>query len=69
MPGMSGIELLQKVKENYPSINVSMISAYGDAENYKKAIDSGATEFFTKPINFDCLKQEVHKHLLKDPDI
>lgn len=59
MPGMSGIELLNKVKTQFPQIQVSMISAYGDDENYRKAINSGAKEFFTKPIDFDSLKQEV----------
>ena len=68
MPGMSGIELLQHVKREYPAINVSMISAYGDSENYNKAIDSGAKEFFTKPINFESLKEEVHQQFLKDTD-
>lgn len=59
MPGMSGLELLGKVKSEFPTIKVSMISAYGDQENYEKAMDSGAKAFFTKPINFDSLKKEV----------
>lgn len=61
MPGMSGIELLQHIKTNYPDIKVSMISAYGDNENYQKAIESGAKEFFTKPIDFNSLKSEITK--------
>jgi len=59
MPGMSGLELLDKVKSHYPMIKVSMISAYGDSENYDRAIASGAREFFTKPINFNSLKEEI----------
>lgn len=59
MPGMSGLELLQLIKTNYPHIKVSMISAYGDNDNYQKAIESGAKEFFTKPIDFDSLKNEI----------
>jgi YesN/AraC family two-component response regulator len=59
MPGMTGLELLKKVKDKFPSINVSMISAYGDTENYQKAMSSGAKEFFTKPIDFDSLKREI----------
>ncbi|MEO9886126.1 MAG: response regulator [Balneola sp.] len=59
MPGMSGLDLLQEVKRLYPQIRVSMISAYGDAENYNRAIKSGAKEFFTKPIDFDFLKKEL----------
>jgi CheY-like chemotaxis protein len=68
MPGMSGIELLQHVKKNYPEIKVSMISAYGDSENYNRAIDSGAKEFFTKPINFESLKEEVQKEYSKNKE-
>lgn len=59
MPGMTGIELLEKVKSRFPTINVSMISAYGDAENYNKAKNSGAKEFFTKPIDFESIKKEI----------
>ncbi len=59
MPGMTGLELLAKVKERFPQINVSMISAYGDSDNYDKAMKSGAKEFFTKPIDFITLKQEI----------
>jgi len=59
MPGMTGLELLEKVKVKFPDIKISMISAYGDKDNYEKAIDSGAKEFFTKPIDFDSLKQEI----------
>jgi two-component system, response regulator, stage 0 sporulation protein F len=53
------LELLKKVKDKFPTINVSMISAYGDTENYQKAMSSGAKEFFTKPIDFDSLKREI----------
>lgn len=60
MPGMTGLELLDIVKERYPKIKVSMISAYGDQQNYEKAIQSGAKEFFTKPIDFVSLKQEIN---------
>jgi two-component system response regulator (stage 0 sporulation protein F) len=59
MPGMTGLELLEKVKTRYPQIKVSMISAYGDKANYDKAISSGAKEFFTKPINFESLREEI----------
>lgn len=61
MPGMTGLELLEKIKRQFPAINVSMISAYGDSENFKKAMDSGAREFFTKPIDFDSLRKEIGK--------
>jgi CheY-like chemotaxis protein len=63
MPGMTGLELLDQVKNDFPLIKVSMISAYGDTENYEKAMSSGAKEFFTKPIDFDSLKNEVEQIL------
>ncbi|MBK7426826.1 MAG: response regulator [Saprospiraceae bacterium] len=59
MPGMTGLELLERVKSEFPEIKVSMISAYGDSENYERAMSSGAKEFFTKPIDFDSLKNEI----------
>ena len=61
MPGMSGLELLDKVKSQFPQIQVSMISAYGDDDNYRRALNSGAKEFFTKPIDFITLKQEMQQ--------
>jgi two-component system, response regulator, stage 0 sporulation protein F len=63
MPGMTGLELLEKVKYEFPKIHVSMISAYGDAENHNRAINSGAKEFFTKPIDFDSLRIELQQML------
>ncbi len=65
MPGMSGLELLHQVKTKYPTIKVSMISAYGDSDNYNKAIASGAKEFFTKPIDFNSLKDEISSMINK----
>jgi len=59
MPGMSGLELLENIKSRFPQIQVSMISAYGDSENYNKAIKSGAKGFFIKPVNFESLKNEI----------
>lgn len=59
MPGMSGLQLLDQIKARFPLIQVSMISAYGDSENYDKAMSSGAKGFFTKPVDFERLKQEI----------
>ena len=65
MPGMSGLELLTIIKERFPMIQVSMISAYGDQDNYSKAMDSGAKGFFTKPVDFEALRSEIHTILKK----
>ncbi len=63
MPGMDGLELLELVKKEFADIQVSMISAYGDRANINKAMESGAKEFFTKPIDFENLKREIYKLL------
>jgi two-component system, response regulator, stage 0 sporulation protein F len=68
MPGMTGLELLDKIKAEYPGIAVSMISAYGDQENYNKAIESGAKDFFTKPIDFHTLRSEIHQMIESGDD-
>lgn len=59
MPGMTGLELLDKIKQKFPNMSVSIISAYGDTQNYTKAMNSGAKEFFTKPIDFESLRKEI----------
>jgi len=61
MPGMSGLELLQRIKQRFhtPPPIVMMITAYGDAENYSNAINLGADDFLTKPIDFSLLKQKL----------
>lgn len=56
MPGMSGFELLQKVKAEFPELKVMMISAYGDDEHQIKAKSLGADDFITKPVNFKELE-------------
>lgn len=59
MPGMSGLELLEGVKRLYPSLPVAMITAYGDPENRRRAFQSGASDFVTKPIDFNELKAKI----------
>jgi DNA-binding NtrC family response regulator len=61
MPGMSGLEMLGIIKNRFPQLTVSMISAYGDADNYQKAMSSGAKGFFTKPVDFDSLRKEIRE--------
>ncbi|MFB6341607.1 response regulator [Saccharicrinis sp. FJH62] len=61
MPGMSGLELLAKIKQKMhePPPTVMMITAYGDEENYKKAMQLGADDFLTKPVDFGSLKEKI----------
>jgi len=59
MPGMTGLELLPKVKEIRPDVPVIMITAYGDPETRRKALEGGASGLLTKPIDFTVLREEV----------
>ena len=59
MPGMTGLELLPKAKAARPDVPVIMITAYGDAETKRKALESGAEALFTKPIDFLLLRNEI----------
>ena len=59
MPGLSGLDLLPKVKQLRPDLPVFMISAYGDPQRVQTALDRGASKFITKPVDFPQLKREV----------
>ncbi len=59
MPGMNGLELLKWIKGNFPELKVAMITAYGDQNNYKQALEYGCDDYMTKPIDFGQLKQKV----------
>jgi CheY-like chemotaxis protein len=59
MPGMTGLELLPKAKAARPDVPVIMITAYGDVETKRKALESGADALFTKPIDFGMLRNEI----------
>jgi DNA-binding NtrC family response regulator len=63
MPGMTGLELLPKVREIRPDVPVLMITAYGDADTRAKALRAGAAGFFTKPIDFQLLRGEIAERL------
>ena len=63
MPGMSGLELLPMVRAARPDVPVIMITAYGDAETRKTAIERGAEGLLTKPIDFALLRQEIDTRL------
>lgn len=61
MPGMSGLELLRRIRQDYaaPPPVVMMVTAYGDRENYDLAIQDGADDFLTKPVDFTILKEKL----------
>jgi CheY-like chemotaxis protein len=59
MPGMTGIELLEKVRQRWPDIPVFMITAYGDRSTEHKVREKGASSFITKPVDFVALKDQL----------
>jgi CheY-like chemotaxis protein len=59
MPGMSGLELLPKAKAIRPDVPIIMITAYGDAQTKRQALENGAEALLTKPIDFATLRNEI----------
>ncbi len=63
MPGMSGFELLRHIRDDFqtpPPPVVMMITAYGDPDSQQQAIQLGANDFLTKPLDFAVLKQKLY---------
>ena len=63
MPGMSGLELLPKAKASRPDVPVIMITAYGDGDTRRRALEGGAEALLTKPIDFIALRSEIDGRL------
>lgn len=59
MPGMNGLELLQRIKENYDSVKVFMMTAYSDIQRQETALAYKADDYMTKPVDFEDLKRKV----------
>ncbi len=61
MPEMDGLTLLEKIKEQYKNHKAVVVSAYGDMENIRTAMNRGAFDFITKPIDFTDLETTINK--------
>lgn len=61
MPEMDGLTLLTRINETKPLVKTVMVSAYGDMENIRKAMNRGAFDFVTKPVNFEDLELTMEK--------
>lgn len=59
MPGMTGLELLEKTKQKYPDMKVFIVSAYDLKEYHDSAKKLGAVEFIPKPIDFTLIKNKI----------
>ena len=64
MPGMTGLELLPRVKAMLPDLPILMITAYGDAATLRRAKEGGADGVFGKPIDFAAVKAEIEQRLI-----
>ncbi|MGH7601343.1 MAG: response regulator [bacterium] len=63
MPGMTGLELLKRIKEQHGQQKVFLVTAYGDDYNYQQALAAGADDFVSKPIEFDDLKKKMYNFM------
>ena len=63
MPGMDGLTLLEQIPHVYPEIRAVMVSAYGDMKNIRTAMNRGAFDFVTKPIDFEDLRVTIERTL------
>ena len=61
MPEMDGLTLLTKLAESNPLTKTVMVSAYGDMDNIRTAMNRGAFDFVTKPVNFEDLELTMEK--------
>ena len=61
MPRMDGLSLLQKLQENEEKLSTIIVSAYGDMSNIRTAMNRGAFDFLTKPIDFLDLEMTIAK--------
>src|SRR5215470_13748399 len=61
LPGMDGLELLGEIKQRRPDLPVMLVTAYGDDDRRRRARELGASEFITKPVDFDQLKEQLRQ--------
>jgi DNA-binding NtrC family response regulator len=59
MPGMDGLTLLGEIKRQSPGLPVMMVTAYGDEDRRRVALERGAADFLAKPVDFQALKQQL----------
>jgi len=59
MPGMSGLELLRRIKEHQPQLCVFMITAYNDPDSHAQAMACGADDFLSKPLDFHEVREKL----------
>lgn len=63
IPGMDGLEILKRVKKDYPDIKVIIMTAYGELDMIQEAIDHGAVTHFSKPFDIEEILSAVKGEL------
>jgi len=63
LPDMTGLQVLERVRQGMPEVSVVMMTAYGTVENAVQAMKLGAFDYLTKPVNLDALAMVVQKAL------
>ncbi|MES2029165.1 MAG: response regulator [Pseudomonadota bacterium] len=63
MPGMSGLDMLPQMRARRPDVPIIMISAYGDNQTRKTALERGADDLFTKPVDLGRLRSEIEMRI------
>ena len=65
MPVMDGLTLLTRLADANPTLKAVVVSAYGDMQNIRSAMNKGAFDFVCKPVDFDDLDLTIQKTLEK----
>lgn len=63
MPGMDGMTVLRKIKENFPEVKVIMVTAVETREKIEEAIRLGADNYITKPLSLEYLEKDVQEKI------
>ncbi len=62
LPDTSGHDLMAEVKRRWPDLPAFMVTAFGEDDNRRQAVDAGADEFVIKPVDFDDLKMRIQRY-------
>jgi len=61
MPGLGGIEVLKRIRVDYPDLPVLLLTGYGSTEEGIKGMQLGAADYLMKPLNIDDLISKIHQ--------
>ena len=67
MPGMDGVEAMRLIHEQFPALLVVILTGHRDTDTVKKMIELGASEYLTKPINLETLRDQFVRDIIGQP--